>query len=80
MKLKMTVNDAIEFAREWSRGMTYHEDSQGWRVVCMVLADEVNRQRGICVSAHDRLLRGDSDAEILAILSNSWDSTLAPNT
>lgn len=43
MKLKMTVQEAIDFARERSRGMTLHEDSQGWRVVCMVLADEVER-------------------------------------
>lgn len=47
MKLKMTVDEAIVFADEWSRGMTIHEGSQGWRVVCMILADEVrNLRRG----------------------------------
>lgn len=45
MKLKMTVDDALEFADEWVRGMTIHEGSQGWRVVCMVLAEEVRRLR-----------------------------------
>lgn len=45
MKLKMTVDEAIAFADEWSRGTTYHEDSQGWRVVCMLLADEVRNMR-----------------------------------
>lgn len=43
--LKMTIDEAITFAAEWSRGMTLHADSQGWRVVCMLLADEVVRLR-----------------------------------
>lgn len=46
MFLKMTVDEAIAFADEWSRGMTLHADSQGWRVVCLLLADEVRRLRG----------------------------------
>jgi hypothetical protein len=41
MKLKMTIDEAIAFADEWSRGMTINEGSQGWRVVCMLLANEV---------------------------------------
>lgn len=45
MKLKMTVDEALEFADEWSRGMTIHEGSQGWRVVCMLLAEEVRKLR-----------------------------------
>ena len=45
MKLKMTIDEAIAFADEWSRGMTIHEDSQGWRVVCMLLAEEVRNLR-----------------------------------
>lgn len=45
MKINMTIDECIEFAREWSRGMTIHEGSQGWRVVCMLLADEVVRLR-----------------------------------
>ncbi len=47
MKLKMSIDDALAFADEWSRGMTVHEDSQGWRVVCMLLAEEVRRQRAV---------------------------------
>lgn len=43
MKVKMTIEEAIEFADEWSRGMTLHEGSQGWRVVCLLLAEEVRR-------------------------------------
>lgn len=50
MKLKMTIGEALEFADSWSRGMTIHEDSQGWRVVCMLLAEEVRmRQKGQCI-------------------------------
>ena len=46
MKLNMTIEEALEFADEWSRGMTLHEGSQGWRVVCMLLAEEVRRRAG----------------------------------
>ena len=46
MKLNMTIDEALEFADEWSRGLTLHEGSQGWRVVCMLLAEEVRRLRG----------------------------------
>ena len=45
MKLKMTIDEALNFADTWSRGMTVHEDSKGWRVVCMLLAEEVRRLR-----------------------------------
>jgi hypothetical protein len=47
MQVKMTVDDALEFADEWVQGMTFHEESQGWRVVCAVLASEVRRLRDI---------------------------------
>jgi len=43
----MTTEEALEFADEWSRGLTLHEGSQGWRVVCMLLAEEVRRRHGI---------------------------------
>ena len=43
MRVKMTIDECLEFADEWSRGMTIHEGSQGWRVVCMVLAEEVRK-------------------------------------
>ena len=45
MKLKMTIDECLEFADEWIRGMTLHEGSQGWRVVCMLLAEEVRKLR-----------------------------------
>jgi hypothetical protein len=46
MEVKMTVDEALEFADEWAKGMTFHEDSQGWRVVCAILALEVSRLNG----------------------------------
>lgn len=52
MKLKMTIDEALAFADEWSIGLTLHEDARGWRVVCMLLAEEVRRNRrgeSICI-------------------------------
>lgn len=46
MKIKMTIDECLEFADEWARGCTFHEGSQGWRVVCMLLAEEVRKLRG----------------------------------
>lgn len=43
----MTIEEALSFADEWSKGLTLHEGAQGWRVVCMVLAEEVRRRHGI---------------------------------
>lgn len=45
MYQKMTIDECLSFADEWSRGMTLHEGMQGWRVVCMLLAEEVRRLR-----------------------------------
>lgn len=43
--IDMKVDEAIAFADEWSAGMTFFPGSQGWRVVCRLLADEVRRLR-----------------------------------
>lgn len=45
MRIKMTIDECLEFADEWSRGLTLYEGAQGWRVVCMLLAEEVKRLR-----------------------------------
>jgi hypothetical protein len=45
MKVKMTIDEALEFADEWAQGMTFHEESRGWRAVCAILASEVRRLR-----------------------------------
>lgn len=41
----MTVDEALELADEWTKGATFHADSQGWKAVCAVLAEEVRRGR-----------------------------------
>lgn len=41
----MTIDECLAFADKWSRGMTIHAGSQGWRVVCMLLAEEVRVMR-----------------------------------
>jgi hypothetical protein len=41
----MSVDEALKFAHDWSSGMTVYTGQQGWRVVCMILAEEVERLR-----------------------------------
>ena len=38
------------------------------------LAVEVERLKAICVAVHDRLLRGDDDNELLALLATAWEA------
>lgn len=57
----MTIDEALKFADEWSRGVTIYPGAQGWRVVCMLLADEVRRLR----STAEELLVNRIDAEIV---------------
>lgn len=45
LKLDMTVDEALAFAEEWTRGMTLHAGLQGWRVVCLLLGEEVRALR-----------------------------------
>jgi hypothetical protein len=41
--------------------------------------EEVLRLMLICQAAHDRLLRGDDDTELLAILAEAWDKPVCEN-
>lgn len=59
--MSMTIDEALKFADEWSRGVTIYPGAQGWRVVCMLLADEVRRLR----STAEELLVNRIDAEIV---------------
>ena len=34
---------------------------------------EIERLRALCVAAHDRLLRGDDDSELLELLATAWE-------
>lgn len=63
MKLAMTIDEALEFADEWSRGLTLYEGAQGWRVVCMLLAEEVRAKREELahVGAADEAMEKDAE-------------------
>lgn len=39
----MNLQEALDFADEWTKGHTFYEGLQGWRVVCATLATEVRR-------------------------------------
>lgn len=39
----MTVDDALQLADEWTRGHTFYEGSDGWRVAIAILAAEIRR-------------------------------------
>ena len=39
----MKIEEALQYADQWSEGHTFHEGSQGWRAVCATLAAEVRR-------------------------------------
>lgn len=39
---------------------------------------EIARLQSICVNAHDRLLRADSDQELLALLATAWEGSARP--
>lgn len=41
------------------------------------VVDEAARLLAICQNAHDRLLRGDDDSELLAILEQAWSARRA---
>lgn len=43
----MTVDEALEYADEWTRDSTFHEHSTGWRITCAVLAKEVRYLRSL---------------------------------
>lgn len=61
MQIKMTIDECLEFADEWARGCTFNEGSQGWRVVCTLLAEEVRRLQGLIV-AHVSASNNDGSA------------------
>lgn len=43
----MRVDEALEHADEWIKGVTLYEGAQGWRVACATLAAEVRRLRAV---------------------------------
>lgn len=63
----MTIDEALKFADEWSRGVTIYPGAQGWRVVCMLLADEVRRLRS---TAKEQLAAKDDEIRELVTSDN----------
>lgn len=43
----MDINEALQWADQWTEGQTFYEGMQGWRVVCAVLAAEVRRLQAV---------------------------------
>lgn len=63
MKIKMTIDECLEYSDIWARGITVHSDSQGWRVVCMLLAEEVRKLRKHEYICNQCGIRKDSETE-----------------
>lgn len=77
MKPQMTIEEALEFADEWSRGLTLYEDAQGWRVVCMLLAEEVRRRHGIDGELISARRERDELKEMIRELANTEIAEIA---
>ena len=58
--MSMTIDEALKFADEWTRGVTIYPGAQGWRVVCMLLADEVRRLRSNALAQGREPLCGEA--------------------
>ena len=58
-----------ELERELANAMAERDSETRW---ADKYAAESYRLEMICQSAHDRLLRGDTDKELLAILEEAW--------
>ena len=52
-----------------------YDPNCGARTVRVV--DDAARLLAICQNAHDRLLRGDDDSELLVILEQAWNASRA---
>ena len=63
MKIKMTIDECLEYADEQSIGMSIYADSNGWRVVCMLLAEEVRKLRKHEYICNQCGIRKDSETE-----------------
>lgn len=70
----MDVNEALQWADQWTEGHTFYEGMQGWRVVCATLAAEVRRLRvpaveavplGYALANLDGTIRNHGDGELM---------------
>jgi hypothetical protein len=74
MKPAMTIDEALEFADLWSKGITMYEGATGWRVVCMLLAEEVRRMRSApsVDDAHAMGAKGGPAVEAERLAFEAW--------
>src|SRR5574343_1960099 len=65
----MKLEEALNYADEWTNGHTFYEGMQGWRVVCAVLAAEVRRLRAPAVEdvplGYALAIRNHGDGELM---------------
>lgn len=73
--LKMTVDDALERADDWTRGLTLHPLSDGLRVGILVLATEVRRLRAESERLRAEVERRRADAARYRFLAERCRST-----
>jgi hypothetical protein len=60
----MKTEEALQYADQWADGHTFHDGSQGWRVVCATLAAEVRRLRSKRDPLTDeQIKRGKAEAD-----------------
>lgn len=45
MTPKITIDECLEYADSWGKNISIYETYAGWRVVCLLLAEEVRRLR-----------------------------------
>ena len=69
----MTVEQAIQHAREWQQGLTVYQGAQGWRIVCMVLADAVERLTSANIIAEGLAKQNKEMAERFIALKQERD-------
>ena len=62
----------VERIELYLRQLAPHQRERRGAILLEESMAEIQRLRSVFVSAHDRLLRGDSDAELLAILEAGW--------
>lgn len=79
----MSTDHILFQAREWQRiklvlaskygGMAEGDQALADSKKIRMLADEIERLQRICTLAHDEILAGAPDAELLAILEGAWN-------
>lgn len=73
----MPIDEAIDFAKQWSDGRLYEPGAMGWRVVSKVLADEVERLRSLASGAINADLERVAAIDALAVVTREREALAA---